>query len=277
MTALIGSHIASNIDQIISETDRIYNLGGNIVQLFVNAVGATNERDKIYNKFTKKIMSKKMTCVVHISYTVNCSQNWDYHSWWIKQLIIEINYATKLGAPFVVIHLGKQLNLSIEEALNNMYTSLLYVHKQTSNSTRILIETSTGQGSEICYSIEDLAHFYKKISNHNNDEIKNRFGICLDTCHIFASGYDISNKSGIDQYFSKFNKLIGIKHIKLVHLNDSKKECGSKVDRHENIGKGFIGETSLLLIKNMFMDLGVPIVLETPISGQQNDFEIILK
>jgi deoxyribonuclease-4 len=270
---IIGAHINSNLDYLIKDATRIHNNGGNIVQLFVNI---TSNKTKIqYDDFKNFLKSKNMICVVHISYTINCSQNWGYHSWWIKQFIMEIEYAEKIGALYVIVHLGKQLELSYEEALNNMYTSLLYVHKQTANNIKILLETSTGQGSEICFELEKLAHFYKKISKHNNNEIRDRFGICLDTCHIFASGYDISTNDGVKKYFDLFESLIGIEHIKLIHLNDSKKECGSRVDRHSNIGNGFIGQNTLILIKNMFIRLEVPIILETPIDGQDKDLKII--
>ncbi len=272
---IIGAHINSNLDHLTNETMRIYKNGGNIIQLFVNI---TSDKTKVlYNKFKKFLEEKGVKCIVHISYTINCSQNWGYHSWWIKQFIMEIEFAQLIGASCVVVHLGKQLDLSYEEALNNMYTSLLYVHKQTNNKIKILIETSTGQGSEVCYELEKLAHFYKKISQHNNVDIRERFGICLDTCHIFAAGYDISTMNGIKKYFEMFEKLIGIEHIKLIHLNDSKKECGSKVDRHSNIGLGFIGNDSLLLIKDMFVRLGVPIILETPQENQDKDLELITK
>jgi len=271
---IIGAHINSDLDLLIKEANRIHNNGGNIVQLFINI---TSHKTKIfYPDFKKFLKSKNMSCVVHISYAINCSQNWEYYSWWIKQFIMEIEYAEKIGALYVVVHLGKQLELSYEEALNNMYTSLLYIHKQTNNNIKILLETSAGQGSELCFELEKLAYFYKKISNHNNDSIRNRFGICLDTCHIFASGYDISTDNGVKNYFDSFNKLIGIEHIKLIHLNDSKKECGSKVDRHSNIGNGFIGQKTLILIKNMFSKLEVPIILETPIENQDKDLKLIL-
>lgn len=270
---MIGSHINSNLDQLIKETTRIFNNGGNIIQLFINI---SSNKSKYYDDLKKFLKSNNMHCVVHISYTINCSQNWNYHNWWINQFISEINHAYQLDALYVVVHLGKQLNLSIEEALNNMYTALLYVHNQTKNKTKILIETSTGQGSEICYELEKLAYFYKKISHHNNEEIRNRFGICLDTCHIFASGYDISTEDGLKKYFNSFNKLIGLEQIKLIHLNDSKKECGSRIDRHANIGNGFIGKNSLRIIKNIFINLEVPIILETPIENQNNDLKLLL-
>lgn len=273
--SLIGAHINSDLEDLINETNRIKNNGGNIVQLFVNI---SSEKTKEYYKhFVNLLKSNNMKCVVHASYTINCAKNWTHHSWWIKQFIMEIEYANSVGAIGIVIHMGKQLELSIEESLNNMFSSLLYVHNQTINykNIKIFIETPTGQGSEICYTLDTMSYFYKKISQHKNEEIKNRFGICLDTCHIFVAGYDIRTKNNINKYFNKFNKLIGIEQIKLIHLNDSKKDIGSHVDRHDNIGDGFIGHKSLLQIVDLFYRLNIPMILETPINKQNDDMRLL--
>jgi len=272
--SLIGAHINSNIDDIMNEANLIKTHGGNIVQLFVNV--SSKRATNVYNQFALFLVKNNMKCVVHGSYTINCAQNWTFHSWWIKQFIMEIEYASLLGAIGIVIHLGKQLNLSTEEAINNMYMSLLYCHSQTkSSNVKILIETSTGQGSEMCYELYKLANFYKKFSKHANKEIANRFGICIDTCHIFAAGYDIRGEKNITTYIKYFDEQIGIEHIKLIHLNDSYKDLSSKVDRHSNLGDGFIGENSLLLIANLFKKINVPLILETPSTGILKDLELI--
>jgi len=271
---LVGTHIGSDPANIILEAMRGQQLGCNIVQLFVELSSKNINQYKLFKTFIKK---NNISCVVHISYTINCSKDWTHHSWWVKQFIMEIEMAYVVGAFAVVVHLGKQLDLSMEESLNNMYSALLFVHQQTRQTNiKILIETSTGQGSEICYKLEKLAHFYNKISKHKNVEIQNRFGICVDTCHIFAAGYDISSKNAINIFLDKFNELIGLEHIKLIHLNDSKKELGTHVDRHENIGKGFIGKTALKIFADTFKDLFVPIILETPYDHHSDDLDIIL-
>ena len=131
---MIGAHIDSAPDNILDEANKINKYKGNIVQLFVQPI--TKKMDQ-YLLFKHYLKENDMKCVVHISYTVNCSQNWDYYSWWIKQFIMEIEMASKINAFAVVVHLGKQLQLSSEESLNNMYTSLLYVHNQTKNYSDI--------------------------------------------------------------------------------------------------------------------------------------------
>lgn len=272
---MIGTHIDSNPDNILIEANKIKKYNGNIIQLFVQPMPKKMEQYLLLKHF---LIENNMKCVVHISYTINCSQNWDYYSWWIKQFIMEIEMAYKIGAFAVVVHLGKQLKLTKEESLNNMYSSLLYVHNQTKNTNvKILIETSTGQGSEICYKLDELAYFYKKFSNHRNEKIKNRFGICLDTCHIFAAGNDISTIKNVDIFFAEFDKLIGINHIKLIHMNDSKSELNSNLDRHQSIGKGYIGKDSLLYIAKYFISLDVPIILETDPKYHKKEIKLFSK
>jgi deoxyribonuclease-4 len=274
---MIGTHIDSDPVNILSEANKIKKYNGNIIQLFVQLMSKKVSEEQ-YLLLKHFLIENKMKCVVHISYTINCSQNWDFYSWWIKQFIMEIQIANKIGAFAVVVHLGKQLKLTKEESLNNMYSSLLYIHNQTKDTNiKILIETSTGQGSEICYELESLAYFYKKFSEHKNISIKNRFGICLDTCHIFAAGNDIRTIEGVDIFFAKFDKLIGLKHIKLIHLNDSKSVLNSNLDRHANIGKGHIGKESLIYISKYFISLGVPIILETPTDKHKKEIKMLTK
>lgn len=259
---MIGAHIDNDVDNLIDSSIIVKKNGGNYVQVFVNIM---NKKQHKYENFKKFLIENKIECVVHASYTINCSQNWTNHSWWIRQFVEEIRCADKIGAIGIVVHLGKQLDLSKEEALNNMYSSLLYVHSETSScKPLIFIETSTGQGSEICYQLEDLAHFYRKILSHKNIVIKNRIKLCVDTCHIFSAGYDIRNENTIEQYLDRFNELIGLENIKLIHLNDSKNDIGQKLDRHENLGQGYIGKKALLHFAKIFIKLHVPIILETP-------------
>jgi deoxyribonuclease-4 len=272
--SLIGIHINDNIDGLENETTIVRSGGGNLVQLFVNT---TTKSQHKYNNYKKFLERNFLKCVVHASYTINCSQTWNKYSWWITQFILEIETAHKIGAIGIVVHLGKQLSLSSEEALNNMYTSLLHVHFKTKEyqDVKIFIETSSGQGSEMCYKLEDLAHFYRKILTHRNEKIKNRFGICVDTCHIFSAGYDIRNENTLKQYLDKFNELIGLEQIKLIHLNDSKNELGSRVDRHENLGTGHIGLKPLIKFAQHFSH--IPIILETPTIHILNDLKILSK
>ena len=183
--AKIGAHIIDDPKEIIYEIDRITNVGANAVQLFV----FPDYKDQsIYEVFKDKAKLKGITAIVHGSYIINTAKNWNEYSWWVVQLIDEIELANKIGSNSLIIHMGKQLNLSKEQAYNNMYTLLLYVHSKTKkySNTKIVLEYPSGQGSELCYKIEDFAYFFKKFSLNKNIEIQDRFRICLDTCHIFC-------------------------------------------------------------------------------------------
>lgn len=254
----IGAHINDNN---IDNSDLINN--SNIIQVFVP-----------YRN--KKNNSYKGEYVVHASYTINIAKKWDEYSSWIIQFIHEIEMAHKLNAIGIVIHMGKQLDLSTTDAYNNMYTSLIYVHNYTKDkysSVKIFLETSTGQGSELCYKLEDYAYFFKKFIRHHNKELSERFRLCLDTCHIFAAGYDITTESRVLLYLEALEELIGTRYVGLIHLNDSKNDQGSHIDRHENISnnKGYIGKDGLIAFAKYFKKLNVPIILETPNNDNNND------
>jgi deoxyribonuclease-4 len=256
----VGAHVG-NIEEIKLAKDS----GATIVQLFVSGIKIKDERNDLL-KLKQTLDYHDLQVVVHASYNINLAKTWDTYSWWIAQFIIEIEHAAYLGARIIVVHLGKKLDLTLEEAYNNMYTSLLYVHEETKqySNLKIVLETSTGQGSEICFRLEEFAHFFKKLSKHPNKNIKSRFGICVDTCHIFVAGYDIRTKENVEIFLDSFEELIGINHIKLIHLNDSKNDIGSMLDRHESINQGLIKKKGLLSIIKYFKKYNIPIVLETP-------------
>jgi deoxyribonuclease-4 len=269
---LFGAHIDSNINNIQDEIIMINEYNGNLVQFFVNSKFNTKNYEKIKNDLD----NYNIKLVIHASYTINIARDWTEHSWWLKQLYLEIELAEYLGAFGIVIHLGKQLKLSTEEGLNNMYTSLLHIYNKTKDfNIKIFLETSTGQGSEMCYKLEDFAYFFNKFIKINNIT-KDKFRICLDTCHIFQAGYDISNKKNINKYMNDFERLIGIKYIGLVHLNDSKNELGSKLDRHESLGDGYIGLDAIKYISKFFFNINVPIILETRQDKIKEELKLLL-
>jgi deoxyribonuclease-4 len=263
----LGIHIKNDInkiDHMMKDIDDASKDNCSYVQFFVN----TNPKYKnVYKKISKHLLIRKIKPIIHLSYTINIAKSWDKYSWWIQQFIDEIKIAHMLNAYAVVIHTGKQMQLSVAEAYNNMFSTLLYVNKKTLKykSIKILIETSSGNSSEMCSDIHDLAYFYNKLS------FNKRFGICVDTCHIFAAGYNIRNIKYQEKFFKLFDSLIGIKHIKLLHLNDSKYKLNSRIDRHANIDFGFIGLNALA---HFYDYLSVPTVLETPSNGIHHDVSL---
>jgi deoxyribonuclease-4 len=248
-----------NNHDLIQEIQKIKNLNSNLIQCFVKA----NKQKYIYNDFKNELIKNNIKLVVHASYTINIAKDWDKYSSHLIQFIKEINIAEHLGAFGIVLHIGKQLKLTTQCALNNMYSSMIYVYNQIKNlKIKIFFETSTGQGSEMCFDLKELAVFFNKFIKSNN--LQNKFRICLDTCHIYQAGYDITDINKITQYLKDFDNLIGLRYIALVHLNDSKNKLGQKIDRHESLGKGYIGHIALKFIADYFLKNNVPIILETP-------------
>lgn len=264
--SLIGIHISDimEIDSIVWKNIKLF-------QFFVSPT--TDYRGEKYKKVLKYIKNNKIQLLVHASYSINIARNWESSDSMVQQFITEINKCSNIGAFAIIIHTGKHLDLSIPEALNNMYTMLLYVHSKTINSNvKILIETPAGQGTETLVDVNNFCRFMSKFSTHPNKEIKERFGMCVDTCHIFAAGYDIRTKQYTDDFFNIIQKTIGIDKIKACHINDSKKGLGSKIDRHENIGHGEIGALPLKRIIQFMKSLNVPIIFETPSNFIYDDY-----
>ena len=251
---MFGIHI-DNDNDVLDKINKYKKYGCNIFQIFVNTQKDLNYLNINENNF-----------VVHISYSINLAQNWNNTSWWIQQFILEIEKAHTINAKFIVVHTGKQLNLTLKESINNMLSSLLYVHDKTKDkyNIKILIETSSGQGSEMLYDLIEFNDFFKKLPD--------RFGICLDTCHIFTAGYNITSK-----FLENFDKIINIKNIKLVHLNDSKNKLNSRLDRHENYGYGYINKKNIIKIAKYFLELNVPIIIETPDKYLLKDIDLLNK
>ena len=269
-----GSHISVS-KGLLKEAKKVKKFGGNIVQLFLTTKGhrkVSKKTEPELMEFKKYLKKNKMKCVVHSSYILNLARDWDTHSWWLKNLQLELKYANKINAIGVVVHLGHKMKLSKKKAIENMYNSLLYVLDQTNDlKTKILIETSSGQGTEMCYNIKEFGKFYNKFNTYNK-----RIGICIDTCHIFSAGYDIRTKNDIKNFLELFNKHVGLNNVKLIHLNDSKTKLNSKKDRHENIGKGKIGLKGLKIFFKFFVKKKIPIVLETPYKLHKKDFDLLI-
>ena len=139
----------------------------------------------------------------------------------------------------------------------------------------ILIETGAGQGTQICTTIKEIAKFYKKFNKLPKD-YRDRIGLCFDTCHMFASGYDLTTPDKIDQLINQWDELIGWENVKLIHLNDSKNPLGSKVDRHASIGSGQIGKEGLGYFYQQMYLRKIPVVLETPSEKHKQELNYLI-
>jgi len=185
----------------------------------------------------------------------------------LAALVDEIKRCHTLKIPYLVLHPGTAERQLREETLQATGRYINQAIKETLNcDTTILIETMAGQGKSIGSSFEDLATMLNQIEN------KERTGICFDTCHVFAAGYDITHQKSYNETFENLNNTVGLQHLKLFHMNDSKKPLNSHVDRHENIGEGLIGLQAFKMILNDSRFTHIPKILETPqVENLEND------
>jgi deoxyribonuclease-4 len=172
----------------------------------------------------------------------------------------ELTRADRLNIPYLIMHPGSHVGAGVDAGLQHLTSNLdrAFEQAKAAQSVMVLLETTAGQGTGIGSSFEELAH----VLTHS--QFPERLGVCLDTCHVFAAGYDISTRAGYDKTFAAFNRAVGLDHLRFFHINDSKKELGSRVDRHEHIGKGKIGLEAFRHLMNDPRFQNHPMVLETP-------------
>jgi deoxyribonuclease-4 len=181
----------------------------------------------------------------------------------IEGMVDELQRADALGLPFVVAHPGAHMGAGEDAGLRRIADSLKEVFRQTRGSpVKIALETTAGQGSNLGYRFEHLAELISRAGPE-------RLAVCVDTCHLLAAGYDIRTPKTFDRVARDFGRTIGWRFLVAVHLNDSKTPLGSRVDRHEHIGKGHVGKEAFRLVLNHPRFSRVPGVLETP----KGDFE----
>jgi len=169
----------------------------------------------------------------------------------------ELNRCVRLGLPYLVMHPGSHRGSGEEEGLQRIAMTLseLFSEMQTGCPT-VLLETTAGQGTALGYRFEQLAW----LRAHVDGPVE----VCFDTCHVFAAGYDLRTRSAYEETFARFDRVIGLDHLKVIHLNDSLRGLGSRVDRHQHIGRGHLGLEPFRLIMNDPRLQGVPKILETP-------------
>lgn len=210
--------------------------------------------------YANEMKSQKFHAVFgHTGYLINLGGAGDNREKSIKSLVQEINFATDLGLPFVVMHPGAHLGAGEEECLKQIVSGLDEAFAATKDSpVRVALENTAGQGTCLGHKISHLAAIYEGVKKPQ------RLGVCLDTAHFFEAGYDLRTPKGWDDAIKEVDSMIGIKEILAFHLNDSKTDLASRVDRHEHIGKGKIGKEAFRHIVNDARFKNTPGCLETP-------------
>jgi deoxyribonuclease-4 len=210
----------------------------------------------------KKLLSESSIgpVVVHDTYLINlCATEERILNNSRAALKDEFDRAEALGVEYLNFHPGSHMGAGKREGIKRIAESLNMIHKQTrAYKVKSVVETTAGQGTAIGHRFEQLRAIIDSV------EERDRMAVCVDTCHIFAAGYDISTEEGYEATFREFDEIIGLGRLVAFHVNDSKRDLGSHVDRHEHIGKGKIGKTGFRLLMNDERFRNVPKILETP-------------
>lgn len=197
---------------------------------------------------------------IHDSYLINlCSPDETTFSRSLDAFVDEHQRAAQLGIRLLNFHPGAACGRERGDAIEIVAERINRAHEATRELDTIsVIETTAGQGSTLGYRFEEIAEIIRRVDQ------KERVAVCLDTCHVFAAGYDISTEKGYEETMAEFDGVIGLSKLVLFHLNDSKAGLGSRVDRHEHIGKGRIGETAFRMLMADPRFIEIPMVIETP-------------
>lgn len=197
--------------------------------------------------------------LAHDSYLINlASPDPDLHRKSLDAFVEEMRRANDLGVPCLILHPGAHLGAGVQAGINRVARALNRAIDRVGPPVRLLLETTAGQGSSLGSRFEELAAILERMRKPE------RAGVCLDTCHIFAAGYDIRSREGYEKTLREFDRLIGVGRIQAIHVNDSLKDLGSRVDRHSHIGKGRIGPEAFRCLVNDPRFVDVPKILETP-------------
>ncbi len=245
---------------------RIQQVGGESLQIFTRnqrqwkaAPLSTDEIAEFTHAWNE---AGNMPVASHASYLINLgSSKAEQAEKSVVALADELQRCALLGISFVVFHPGSHGGAGVEKGLDNVTTHLDQVIERAGDGCKavtILLETTAGQGTGLGYRFEELAYVLEKT------KYSDRLGVCVDTCHIFAAGYDIRTPEAYEATFAEFDRIIGLDRIRFFHLNDSKKELGSRVDRHEHIGKGCIGLEGFRSLMNDHRFRHHAMTLETP-------------
>ncbi len=269
MSRKIGVHtsIAGGLQLSL---ERAHKLGCNTLQIFSHNPRGWALKSKASNEITEFRKVKKYYSIspvfIHTSYLINlASGDKDLLAKSIDMVAEEMNTADSIGADYVILHTGSASGDDPVIARKRAISSLIEVSKRGNWTAKLLLENTAGRSGDITSKIIEIA----EIINASPGQLL--AGVCIDTCHAFSAGYDIASLEGIGFMFSEIARHIGRDRLRLFHLNDSKGPLGSRIDRHEHIGKGRIGAKGMrnFLTYPDFID--IPLILETPKKSEGDD------
>ena len=266
ISLLLGAHvsIAGGIDRAIARGEAI---GCTAIQIFTRNASRWQAKalgqDEIRSFRVALENSQIKYVAAHDSYLINlASPDESLRQKSIAAFLDEMERCRQLGIKDLVMHPGAHMDRGVEAGLMTLAASFRSIFAQAPASVRVLLENTAGQGTCLGAKFEELAEIIALVPEGN-------FAVCLDSCHAYAAGYDLSSYNGYQQMMDTFDRLLGIERIALFHVNDSKKTLGSRVDRHDHVGKGCIGPAGFQALMRDRRFKAVAKIIETP-SGDKN-------
>lgn len=266
---IIGSHVSFGPKQLLGSVNEAISYGANTFMFYTGAPQNT-VRKEINEELTneaKKLMAENSidinNVICHAPYIINLANDKDEtkYNFSINFLKNELDRCKVMGIKCIVLHPGSSVGIEKNIALDNIIFALNKIITEDTKTT-ILLETMAGKGTELGSSLEEIKYIIDNIN------LKDKVGVCLDTCHLNDAGYDLND---FDELLNSFDALIGLEYIKCIHINDSKNIVSSHKDRHANIGFGTIGFRALLNIINHPKLKDIPKILETPYIGENDE------
>ena len=268
----VGCHVSAS-GSIDKSVDNAVERDCSAFQIFTRSPRSWHAKDltkDVIDAFKSKLKASKIdrfaTCA-HMPYLPNlATPKDDAFEKSVNTLINEVERCAQLGIPYLVTHLGSHLGTGEEAGIKKLVEALTKAG-QTKNDVMILLENTAGQKNSVGSDFKQLGEIFKQLKPGK------KFGVCLDTCHAFVAGYDLRTADKVKETFKEFNKHVGIENLKILHLNDARGEIGCNLDRHYHLGLGGIGEEGIKSVVKFANKKKIPIILETPIDDDRDDFE----
>ena len=268
----VGCHVSAS-GSIDKAVDNAVERNCTAFQIFTRSPRSWHAKEltkDVLDAFKSKLKDSKIdrfAICAHMPYLPNlATPKEDAFEKSVNTLISEVERCAQLGIPYLVTHLGSHLGTGEEAGIKRLVDGLTKAG-QTKNDVMILLENTAGQKNSVGSDFQQLGEIFKQLKPEK------KFGVCLDTCHAFVAGYDLRTKEKVKETFKEFDKHVGIENLKILHLNDARGELGCNLDRHYHLGLGGIGEEGITSVVKFANKEKIPIILETPIDDDRDDFE----
>lgn len=272
-TARIGAHLPVGKGLQLTAGEAV-SLGLEAVQIFIRnprGRGARQYGEEELNNFNNTLHDNDIgPVVVHIPYICNpAAARDDLYEYAYEVVAQDLKRCRLVNASYLVLHPGSYTTSCLEQGIERIAALLNRVLNEHDGDTCLLLETMAGQGTEIGKDFEEINLILQQVNNID------KIGICFDTCHTYAAGYDCTTLEGINQVLANMDNTFGRDRVKIVHANDSIKELGSHRDRHAHIGQGLIGRPGFETLMNNSFFSNLPFILETPLDAIAQDIEVL--